>query len=279
MPSRRILVLTALTCLACEEKATPANPPAQSSKPAVTTSAPVEESMSPKRFCNQLSQKITMLTKKCEERPETAAVRTLVKVSADGSGGSCETLKNVDIDVERVPACLNELKTWHDIGIVALQKTGACRSAFKGKTAVGARCSLDLECPDGSWCVPDASSDDPLRTVCSSKIEAGTACKEQAGESCGPNFYCAAGGKCALRPKAGEDCSPKTQHCAQGLPVGEIHKQEGQVWSAAKGRRRLPPLDGVPGCMRHAQQGRQGWQVRALVRFGPRLPRFQLSAG
>jgi hypothetical protein len=170
-------------------------------------------------FCSALHQKLDAMVATCEPKPATQDLFKILKMSADEMGeddSACGRLKNVTVVADRVPACLAEVRTHWEGGLVHIADADACRAAVVGKTPNGASCSLDLECVAGSYCVADPASKDPLASVCAPSTHVGDTCIEHRGEACGPELDCRAG-HCEKRPGAGEPCSPRSQTCAPGL--------------------------------------------------------------
>ena len=170
------------------------------------SSACVLDKTSVESFCTEVSTRIDQMIAKCDSKPATKDLRGLLAINKEQP--SCVEHHAFEVVVDKMPACLAELRTWHEAPLVILTRTAACRAAFKGKLALGAPCGSDLECPDGAWCTFGGKE-----AVCASPAAVGVACS---GDECAPTGTCDHG-KCAPRLEAGAVCNPKKQDCATGL--------------------------------------------------------------
>lgn len=185
------------------------------SAPAPVSAAPSASAapagMSPKAFCAAVKKRSTELFGKCEDKPEFADHRKIMRLTLESE--LCERLQHVEIDPAKAGACLDEVKTHWDADIVHLQNRPSCRAAMKGTAGDFGSCFFNLECGQGSVCAPPLVGDELHKTTCSASVQVGTLCREGAGESCGKEFMCVKGA-CAARPKLGEPCQ---ENCGLGL--------------------------------------------------------------
>jgi len=220
---RRLLIARCFACLAgasllaaaCDKKPSPTTAgstsvPAPSAAP--TTSQSTEATS---EFCASLAAKTAAFVSQCADSRDTSGFLQVIKSTTAHDADMCPKLSDVAIARDKVPACLDAMKTWSDASLVALQKKPACREAFTGKLEVGAKCSWDLQCPKGSFCVSQPSSDDALEMQCSPVVAHGTPCKMEVGPSCGSDFHCAAG-KCVESGGPGSACREGAE-CAGNL--------------------------------------------------------------
>lgn len=185
----------------------------------VAKSAPHEATMPLAEFCKALHQKLDAMVATCHPKPATEDLFKILQMSADELGeddNPCGRLKNVVVLADKVPACLAEVRSHWEGGLVHIAHTDACRAALVGSTPAGASCGSDVECVAGSFCVADPASKEPLASICAPSTNVGATCIEHRGEACAPALDCKAG-RCEKRPVAGEACSSRSQSCAPGL--------------------------------------------------------------
>jgi len=176
-------------------------------------------------FCAAHDAKLDALLGSCSAE-EAPTVHALLSSGIQTSKRQCRSLKEVRVEKEHVPACLDELQTWHRASLAHLQFAPACRKALVGLANDGDACTFDLSCPAGSFCLPKPEGDE-ADPVCSPAPEVGSACRPRAGHSCGPALDCdQSTKKCIARAKEGEACGSGQAACEEDLACLRNHHKD-----------------------------------------------------